>query len=72
MSEIVEVIKNDPNTQNEILQIVENYNKGSYTTRSEIGKNALIQSNVYAKAINIMGETIEDMDVEIEQKDKKK
>ena len=34
--------------------------------------NDLIQSKVFEQAVNIMGDTIEDMDVEIEQTDKKR
>ena len=39
--------------------------------RSKIGQNALIQSKVFKQAINIMGETISDMDIELEHKDNK-
>ena len=58
------------NIQNEISQTIDKYNKESFSTRSQIGQNALIQSKVFKQAINIM-ETISDMDVEIEQKDNK-
>ena len=34
-------------------------------------QNPLIQSKVFEQATNTMGDTIEDMDIEIEQKDKK-
>ena len=57
--------------KNEISQTVENYNKESYAKRTKIGQNALIQSIVFKQAINIMGETLSDMDMEIEQKDNK-
>ena len=39
--------------------------------RSQIGQNALIQSKFFKQAINIMGETMSDMDIELEQKDNK-
>ena len=39
--------------------------------RSQIGQNASTQSKVFEQAINIMGETISDMDIELEQKDNK-
>ena len=67
----IEIIKQDVNIQNEISQTIDKYNKESFSTRSQIGRNALIQSKVFKQAINIMGETISDMDVEIEQKDNK-
>ena len=36
-----------------------------------MGQNALIQSKIFKQAIEIMGDTINDMDIEIEQKDNK-
>ena len=57
--------------QNDISNIVDKYNNQSYATKSILGKNALIQSSIYKEAINIMGDTIIDMDVEIEQKNTK-
>ena len=39
--------------------------------RSQRSQNALIQSKVSKQAINIMGETISDMDIKLEQKDNK-
>ena len=36
-----------------------------------MGRNALIQSKLFDQAIKIMGDTIEDMVIELEQKDDK-
>ena len=71
MAEFKEIIKKDPKIQNELSQTIEKYKKESFLTESKLGQNALIQSKVFEKAINIMGDTIDDMDVEIEQNDKK-
>ena len=71
MTEFMEIIKKDANIQNEISQTIDKYNKESFSTRTQIGQNDLIQSKVFKQAINIMGETISDMDMEIEQKDNK-
>ena len=71
MGEFIEIFKQDVNIQNEISQTIDKYNKESFSTRSQIGQNALIQSKVFKQAINIMGETISDMYVEIEPKDSK-
>ena len=71
MGEFIEIINRDVNIQNEISQTIDKYNKESFSTRSQIGQNALIQSKVFKQAINIMGETISDTDVEMEQKDNK-
>ena len=72
MTDFIEIIQKDTKIQNDISNIVDKYNNQSYATRSELGRNALIQSNVYKEAINIMGDTINDMDLENEQKDNKK
>ena len=71
MGEFIEIIKQDVNIQKEISQTIDKYNKESFSTRSQIGQNSLIQSKVFKQAINIMGETISDIDVETEQKDTK-
>ena len=63
MGEFIEINKQDVNIQNEISQTIDKYNKESFSTRSQIGQNALIQSKVFKQATNIMGETISDMDV---------
>ena len=71
MAEFDEINKKDRNIQNEISQTIEKYNKDSFSTRSQRGQDALIQSKDFKQAINIMGETISDMDMELEQKDNK-
>ena len=43
----------------------------SYATQSKVGQKALIQSKVFEQAINLLGDTFENMDTEIEQKDNK-
>ena len=71
MTEFIEIIKRDTTLQNETSQTIDKYNKESFSTRPQIGQNALIQSKLFKQAINIMGETILDMDKEKEQKDNK-
>ena len=61
----------DSKVENEITQTLEKYDKESYSAQSRIGQNALIQSKVFEEAIIKMGDTIEDMDREMEQKDNK-
>ena len=65
MSEFIETFKKDVNIQNEISQTIDRYNEESFSRRSQIGQNALIRSKVFEQS-NIMGETISDMDIEIE------
>ena len=67
MSNFIETITKDTKIQDEISQTVEKYNNESFSTRSQIGQNALIQSKIFKQAIEIMGGTIDDMDIEIEQ-----
>ena len=71
MTDFIGIIQKDTKIQNEISNIIDKYNNQSFATRSKLGENALIQSSVFKEAINIMGDTINDMDMEIEQKDKK-
>ena len=71
MTDFIEIIQKDTKIQNDISNIVDKYNNQSYATKSILGKNALNQSSIYKEAIKIMGDTINDMDVEIEQKDNK-
>ena len=71
MSNFIETIKKDIKIQDEISQTVEKYKNESFSTRSQIGQNALIQSKFFKQAIKIMGDTIDDIHIEIEQKDKK-
>ena len=71
MTDFFEIIQKDTKIQKDISNIVNKYNNQSYATKSILGKNALIQSSIYKKAINFMGDTIDDMDKEIEQKHNK-
>ena len=71
MSDSMEIIEKDSKMQDNISQIIDKNNNESYATKSKIRQNALIQSSVFKEAVNIMGETINDMDIEIEGKDDK-
>ena len=67
----IEIMKHDSTAQNEISQAIEKNNKVSFATQSKIGQKALIQSKVFEQALSILGDNIEDMDMEKEKKDKK-
>ena len=71
MADFIEIIKRDTKIQNDVSNLIDKYDNQSYTTKSILGKNAIIQNSIYKEAINIMGDTINDMDVELEQKDNK-
>ena len=68
MTDFIEIIKQDDKSKSNISQVVDKYNKKSYETRSMLGQKALIQSSIFKEAINIMGDTINEMDLEIEKK----
>ena len=71
MTEFIEIVKKNLNVQNAISQTIEKYNKESFSARSQIGQNALIRNKVFEQAIDKMGHTINDMDMEIQQNDNK-
>ena len=71
MTDFIEIIKKNSKVQNDISLIIEKNNEYSYATQSKIERIALIQSKVFTQSIQIMGETIGEMDVESEQKHKK-
>ena len=66
MTDFIKIIQKDSKIQDNISQVIDKYDNQSYATKSELGRNALIQSNIYKEAINIMRETINDMDIEID------
>ena len=68
MAEFIEIIKKILNYKTRYHKPLKNIIK-SYSTQSKIGQNALIQNKVFEQAINLMGDTIEVLDIEIEQKD---
>ena len=71
MAEFIGIIKEHSKIQTGLSQTIEKYNKKSFSTHSKIGKNASIQSKVFEQAIKIKRDNIEDMGMEIEQKDSK-
>ena len=72
MAEFIGILKKkDANIQNEISQSFVQCNKKSFSTRSQNDQNASLQSKASLQTIGIMGETISDMDIELEQKHNK-
>ena len=69
MAHFIEIIKENSKVQNEITQTIEKYDEESYSTQSQTGQNALNQNKAFEQAIKIIGDSIEDMHIEIEQKD---
>ena len=71
-AECIKCIKKDSKVQTDVSQTIEKYKKESYSTPSKKGQNLLIQSKLVEQAINIIVDTFEEMDIEIEEKAKKK
>ena len=63
--------KNKPNFQKGINLIVDKISKESNETQYQTGQIDLVQKSVYEGAILRRAKTIEDLDEEIELKDKK-
>ena len=59
----------DSNVQNKRSETIEKYKKESRSTQSKKDQNALIQSKVFQQAKNELGDTNEDVDIEIERRD---
>ena len=72
MAHFIEINRKDFKLQDDISQISEKHNKDSYATQLKNRYNALNQNKVSKQAIEIMGETIGDMSIELGQKDNKK
>ena len=54
MAEFIAFLQKGSKIQNEKTQTIEKYNKGSFSTLSKIGQNALIQNKVFEQAMNIL------------------
>ena len=72
MAEFIEIIKKIQWKHYDISQTSEKYNKESYWTQLKMGRNASTYGKVFEQATNIMEDAIEEMDIEIEQKDNRK
>lgn len=64
MSDIIEFIKNQKQTKLEVTKEMEEYSKQSLNTRAELGLNYLHKSKIYEKCIDIMGDSIYDLESE--------
>jgi type IV secretory pathway VirB4 component len=64
MSDIIDFIKNDKQTKSEVTKEMQEYSKQSLNTRAELGLNYLHKSKIYEKCINIMGDSIYDLESE--------
>ena len=71
MTEFIENIKNNPKTQKDVKLNVNNFSNQPNRTQTEIEQKAIIQRKIYEKAKEILIETIEDTDEEMEVEDNK-
>ena len=71
MTGFLESFKNNSKTQKYIEIILDKYSNESYKTQSQTGQNAFLQTIIYAEAVEIMCETIENMYKQICLRDNK-
>jgi hypothetical protein len=64
MSEVIEYIKNQPSTKQEVATAIAKYKSASLATQAAAGEKMIAQVTVYDEAIQIMGDSIYDLNVE--------
>ena len=65
MDRFINVIKEDPQVRIKINDILARCNRLPYNYQSKIGYDTLIQSVILKEMINLMGNTIKDIDIEL-------
>ena len=70
MTDLLELTRNNPETQKDMELIFEKPSKKTSRTQSQINQTALKLKTVFGETIKMMGEKTEDMDKEIKLKDK--
>ena len=68
MEDLVNVIRKDPKVRNKINDTLDRCMILPYKYQSKIGYDCLIQNIILKELINIMGETITDLDIELKMK----
>lgn len=64
MGEVIDFIKNQQTTKEEIVKALQAYKSTNLATQAEIGAKLTAQVKVYEEAVTIMGENIYDLNVE--------
>ena len=64
----IKVIKQDPRVQNNINVMLDSYMSLPYDFQSKIGYNSLIQNVILKELINMTGNIITDLDIELKMK----
>ena len=68
MDAFIYVIKKDPEIRIKLNDMLDRNDRLPYNYQSKIGYDSLIQNVILKELINIMGNTITDMDMEIKMK----
>ena len=68
MEAFVNVIRKDPKVRIKINDMLDRYNRLPFNYQSKIGYDTLIQKVILKELINIMGGTINDLDIELKLK----
>ena len=68
MDDFINVIKQDPQGRIKINDMLDSYNRLPYDYQSEIGYDTLIQNVIHKEMMNLMGDTIVNIDIELKMK----
>ena len=68
MDDFINVIKNDPQEQRKMKDILDEYNRLPCFYQSKIGYDTLIQKVTPKEILNLIGTTIVDIDIELKTK----
>ena len=66
--DFIKVIKRDPKVQIKIGEISDTYKRLQYNYQSKIGYDSLIQNVINKEIINLMGNILVDLDMELKMK----
>jgi hypothetical protein len=64
MSEIIDYVKSQPATKEEVTKALQAYKSADLATQAETGGRLIAQVKVYEEAVQIMGDNIYDLNVE--------
>ena len=64
MSEIIDYVRNQPATKEEVAKAIQAYKAADLSTQAETGGRLIATVKVYGEAIAIMADTVYDLNVE--------
>lgn len=64
MTEVIEFVKNQPTTKDEVVKALTAYKSADLSTQAKTGEKLIAQVKVYEEAVQIMGDNIYELNVE--------